>query len=172
MCRDSLELKEDRPVVEKVNRLANAPWLCSKSIVSSPPQPFQGSVEINAPTPLAYALWSDCENFSKFMCGVQEVRQIDERHLHWRAEMWGEVLEWDAEILEDIPNTRISWRTITGAAAMGTVRFEALGSERVRVLHELQLQTAHDDHDRSEITARITEDLEKFKEFVESRLPG
>jgi len=103
------------------------------------------------------------------MRGVQKVRRVDERHLHWRAEMWGEVLEWDAEILEDIPDTRISWRTITGTAAMGTVRFEALGLDRVRVVHELQLQAETDDLDRSEITARIIEDLERFRDFVESQ---
>jgi uncharacterized membrane protein len=167
MRRDSLELNEDRAIVVDVNKLVNASDLCAKSGVSSPLQQFQGSVEIDAPTPLAYALWSDCENFPQFMRGVQEVRRVDEHHLHWRAEMWGEVVQWDAEILEDIPNSQISWRTITGAAATGTVRFEALGPKRVRVLHEIQLQAEHDD--RTEITARITEDLERFRVFVQSR---
>jgi len=133
------------------------------------PQYFEGSVEIGAPATLAYALWSDCENFPNFMRGVVAVRRVDERHLHWRAEMWGESLEWDAEIVEDIPDTRISWRTISGAAASGTVRFEVLDADRVRVVHELRLPAENADSDSAEIGARITEDLERFKAFVESR---
>jgi len=131
------------------------------------PQHFESSVEIAASAQRAYALWSDCENFPKFMQGVVAVHRLDERHLHWRAEMWGESLQWNAEILEDIPETRISWRITTGDKATGTVHFLPLQPDRVRVRHEMDLTAENSEHDAAEFQARITEDLERFRQFVE-----
>jgi uncharacterized membrane protein len=50
-------------------------------------------------------------------------------HLHWRAEVWGKDKEWDAEITEQTPDERISWRSVGGATNAGTVRFEPLGAD-------------------------------------------
>jgi len=63
---------------------------------------FKRSVEINAPVELAYTLWADCDNFKKFMRGVQEVRRKGPNRWRWRAEQWGEVIEWEAAFVEDV----------------------------------------------------------------------
>ena len=39
------------------------------------------------------------------------VRQIDDTHLHWVAEIDGDDEEWDAEITEQDPDERVAWRT-------------------------------------------------------------
>jgi uncharacterized membrane protein len=58
------------------------------------------------------------------MEGVKEVRQLDDSHVHWHAEVWGKDKEWDAEITEHEPDKRISWKSVSGAESAGTVRFE------------------------------------------------
>jgi len=45
------------------------------------------------------------------MAGVKEVRQLDDTHVHWHAEIWGKDKEWDAEIIEQVPDQRIAWRS-------------------------------------------------------------
>jgi len=64
---------------------------------------------------------------------VKEVRQLDDTHVHWHAEIWGKEKEWDAEIIEQEPDKRISWKSISGAPNAGTVRFEPRGAESTRV---------------------------------------
>jgi uncharacterized membrane protein len=72
---------------------------------SSAFQRLDSSVEIKSSAHRAYELWSDCENFPKFLLGVQEVQRVTPQRLRWRTKLWGEQAEWDAEILEDIPDT-------------------------------------------------------------------
>jgi uncharacterized membrane protein len=43
------------------------------------------SIEVHVPVQTAYNQWTQFEDFPKFMEGVQEVRQLDDRRLHWRA---------------------------------------------------------------------------------------
>src|SRR5678816_3230281 len=69
------------------------------------------SVEIDVPVSTAYNQWTQFEDFPKFMTGVMDVRQIDDTHLRWRAQMAGKEEQWDAEITEQIPDTLIAWRS-------------------------------------------------------------
>ena len=70
---------------------------------------------------------------------MREVRQLDDGRLHWRAEVGGREQEWDAEITEQIPDTRIAWRSTSGRANAGAVDFHRLDEERSQV--SLQLET-------------------------------
>jgi uncharacterized membrane protein len=107
------------------------------------------------------------------MSGVKEVRQIDDTHVHWRAEIWGKEKEWDAEITEQEPDKRISWKSTSGAPNAGTVRFEPLGNERTRI----RLAMAYEPEDAIEnvgdalgiFSGRVEDSVEGFKKFIESR---
>ena len=66
------------------------------------------------------------------MEGVECVQQLDDRRLHWRAEIAGKVVEWDAEIAEQIPDTRIAWRSTSGAKNAGVVSFYRLSDDKCR----------------------------------------
>src|SRR4051812_49347879 len=90
-------------------------------------------IEVARPVHSVYNQWTQFEDFPNFMAGVKEVRQLDDTHLHWHAEVWGKDKEWDATITEQTPDERISWRSVSGAENAGTVRFEAVSPEVTRV---------------------------------------
>ena len=52
---------------------------------------IEKSVEVNVPVRTAYNQWTQFEEFSRFMEGVQEVKQLDNTHLHWKAQMRGRI---------------------------------------------------------------------------------
>ena len=60
------------------------------------------SIEVDVPVRVAYNQWTQFETFPRFMDGVDEVRQIDDTHLHWRATIAGKQEEWDVEITEQV----------------------------------------------------------------------
>jgi uncharacterized membrane protein len=85
------------------------------------------TIDVEAPLRGVYNQWTQFEEFPRFMEGVKEVRQLDDSHVHWHAEVWGKDKEWDAEITEHEPDKRISWKSVSGAESAGTVRFEPRG---------------------------------------------
>ena len=131
------------------------------------------TVEVNCPIRTVYNQWTQFEEFPRFMAGVKEVRQLDDTHVHWHAEIWGKDKEWDAEITEQEPDKRISWKSISGAPNAGTVRFEPLGDDRTRV----RLVMAYEPEGAVENTGdalgvfsrRVESTVKDFKEYIESR---
>ena len=130
-------------------------------------------VEVNCPISTVYNQWTQFEEFPRFMAGVKEVRQIDDTHVHWHAEVWGKDKEWDAEITEQEPDKRISWKSVSGATNAGTVRFEPLGADRTRV----RLVMAYEPEGAVEnagdalgiFSQRVESTVKDFKEYIESR---
>ena len=95
------------------------------------------TIEVEVPVRTAYNQWTQFEEFPRFMEGVQEVHQLDDRRLHWRAKIGGKEQEWDAEIREQVPDQRVIWQNTSGAENAGVVTFENLGPERTRVHLEM-----------------------------------
>jgi len=134
---------------------------------------IEKSVEVDVPVRVAYNQWTQFEEFPRFMEGVREVRQLDDTHLHWRAEVGGKEQAWDAEITEQIPDERIAWRARSGAPNAGVVTFHRIADSRTRIM----LQLDYDPQGAVEnigdalgvVSRRVAGDLERFKEFVESR---
>jgi len=131
-------------------------------------------IEVNAPLRAVYNQWTQFEEFPRFMPGVKAVRQIDETHVHWTARFWGGIdEEWDAEITEQEPDKRISWKSVSGAPNAGTVRFERLDDSHTRV----HLVMAYDPDGFVEnvgdmlglVNAQVQQCVSGFKEFIESR---
>jgi uncharacterized membrane protein len=136
-------------------------------------QRIEKKIVVDRPLRTVYNQWTQFESFPAFMAGVQEVRQIDDAHVHWRAEVWGKEVEWDAEITEQEPDKRISWKSISGAPNAGTVRFEPLGDSRTRV----RLVMAYEPEGAVEnigdalglFEQQVQTSVEQFKKFIESR---
>ena len=71
---------------------------------------IEQSIDVNVPVRTAYDQWTQFEEFPRFMEGVREVRQLDDKRLAWCAEVGGKEKRWEAEITEQIPDARIAWR--------------------------------------------------------------
>jgi uncharacterized membrane protein len=134
---------------------------------------IEKSIEINVPVKAAYNQWTQFEEFPKFMEGVQQVNQIDDTHLHWKANVGGKEKEWDAEITEQIPDERIAWRSRDGAMNAGVVTFHRLSDSKSKIM----LQMEYDPEGVVEnvgdavgvVSQRVIGDLERFKRYIESR---
>jgi uncharacterized membrane protein len=131
------------------------------------------SIEVEAPLSMVFNQWTQFEEFPRFMEGVEEVRQLDDKRLLWRAEIGGKVLEWEAEIFEQIPDRRVAWRSITGALNTGMVNFEPLGPNRTQVSLKLNYRPEGAVEKIGSllglISQRVDGDLQRFKEFIENR---
>jgi len=131
------------------------------------------SIEIAAPVQEVYNQWTQFEEFPRIMKEVEEVRQIDEKRLYWRATIAGVEREWHSEIIEQVPDHWIAWRNLRGAGNAGAVLFEAIpGGTRVT----LQLRYDWDQEwvtesigNRQALVSRVEADLRRFKEFIEQR---
>ena len=134
---------------------------------------IEKTVEVDRPVRTVYNQWTQFEDFPHFMAGVKEIRQLDDTHLYWHAEVFGKDKEWEAEITEQEPDKRISWKSVSGAANAGTVRFESLGPDRTRV----RLVIAYEPEGILEnvgdalgaMNAQVESSVKDFKEFIESR---
>jgi uncharacterized membrane protein len=136
-------------------------------------QRIHKTFEINCPVHTVYNQWTQFEEFPRFMEGVKEVRQLDDTHLHWRASIGGKEKEWDSEIVEQLPDQRIAWRSTSGAQNAGSVRFEKLGQDRTRVqlTMDYQPETAVEKAGDAVgiVSAKVEKAVEKFKDLVENR---
>ena len=134
---------------------------------------MEKTFEIGVPVRAAYNQWTQFEEFPQFMDGIEEVRQLDDTHLHWRASVAGTQKEWDAEITEQVPDKVIAWRSTSGAPNSGVVRFEPLGADRTRIAlsMEYEPETAVEKAgDKMGIPSRkIDKTVDDFKEFIEKR---
>ncbi|MDP9023267.1 MAG: SRPBCC family protein [Actinomycetota bacterium] len=134
---------------------------------------IEQSTEVNVPVRTAYNQWTQFEEFPRFMRGVEEVRQIDDTTLHWKAQIAGVEREWTAKITEQTPDQRIAWEAIGETTHAGAVTFHKVDEDTTRVM--LQLQIEPDDFaekaaDALHLTDQRTKgDLQRFKEFIETR---
>src|SRR5437868_15495838 len=85
------------------------------------------SIDVEVPVRQAYNQWTQFEEFPEFMEGIEEVKQLDDTRLHWVAAFGGQRHEWDAVIVEQVPDERVMWRSISGKPNEGLVRFEKVG---------------------------------------------
>jgi len=134
---------------------------------------IEESIVVEVPVTTAYNQWTQFEEFPKFMAGVESVKQIDDTRLHWVAGVGGKREEWDAEIVEQVPDRKVSWRAVDGNHNSGTVTFESLGDNQTRIAvvmeHETEGLTETLGSALGMDSRRVKSDLERFKELVESR---
>jgi uncharacterized membrane protein len=133
----------------------------------------EGSIDVNRDVSTVYNQWTQFESFPQFMEGVQSVTQLDDSHLHWVAYVAGERREWDAEITEQIPDQRIAWTSVSGAANGGIVTFQSLGSESTKVTLRLDYEPQGMMEKAGDmlgvVERQAKDDLQRFKEFIEAR---
>jgi uncharacterized membrane protein len=136
------------------------------------PATIEEEIEVAVPVSTAYNQWTQFEEFPRFMEGVDEVRQLDDTLLHWAATVAGKHAEWDAKIIEQEPDRRITWESTDGKHTRGTVSFEEAGPGRSRI----HLRMTYEPEGVTEKVGsavgldnrRIRGDLQRFRELIES----
>ena len=134
---------------------------------------IEESIEIERPVRTVYDQWTQFEEFPTFMEGVESVTQVDDTHLHWVAEIAGVRREWDAVVTEQHPDERVAWTSTTGTANGGVVTFHKLDPARTKVMLQLDVEPEGVTEKAADalgiIRRRVSGDLDRFKEMIESR---
>lgn len=134
----------------------------------------QQSIAVDVPLTTAYDQWTQFEDFPRFMEGVEAVTQLDDRHNHWTTKVAGVTREFDTEIVDQLPDQRIAWRTVGGEVQqMGVVTFERLEDRRTEVSLAIDFEPDGVGERAADalgmIDRRVKGDLERFKSFIEDR---
>ena len=130
------------------------------------------TILVNVPVSRAYNQWTQFEEFPHFMSGVQSVTQRSDDRLDWVAEIGGVRRQWEARILEQLPDRKVAWAATEGATNAGAVTFEDLGGDQTSITLVLEYEPeglVEKVGDSLNVVERQAEgDLERFKEFIES----
>ena len=135
------------------------------------------SVTINRPISELYRFWRNLENLPRFMSHLESVERITDTLSRWRAKgPAGTTLEWNAEILNEVPDKVIGWRSIEGSdvVSAGSVNFEEAGRGtvvRVRLQYSPPGGKVGDAVARllgADASTQIRRDLQTFKQLVEA----
>jgi uncharacterized membrane protein len=137
------------------------------------------SIHVNRSPEEVYGFWRNFQNFPRFMFHLESVQVTGEKRSHWVAKApAGTSVEWDAEIVQEIPNQLIAWRSLEGSTVThsGQVRFERAPGGRgtiVRVAIEYRPPAGAIGAAIAKIFGRepgqqIREDLRRFKQLIEA----
>ena len=134
---------------------------------------IEKSIDVNVPASTAYNQWTQFEEFPRFMEGVEEVTQIDDRHTNWRVNVGGKVREFEAEITEQIPDKRIAWRARGGTYNSGVITFHYLNERKTRLMLQMEYEPEGAVEKIGDVlgvaSRRVQSDLERFKDLIERR---
>ncbi|MDZ4093017.1 MAG: SRPBCC family protein [Arthrobacter sp.] len=126
---------------------------------------------VNVPVSVAYNQWTQFEEFPHFMGGVKSVKQLSDDRLEWIAEIAGVRRQWQARILEQVPDQKVAWAATEGATNAGSVSFEDLGGGQTSVQLALEYEPegiVEKVGDKLNIVDKQAEnDLNRFKAFIE-----
>jgi uncharacterized membrane protein len=103
-------------------------------------QEVQKTFTVGAPVEEVWALWSDFENFPRFLAHVCDVRRGSGNRSHWTAAGPGGIpVEWEAETTEWRPHESVAWRSLEGSTVdnAGVVRFRRVDDATTEI--ELRL---------------------------------
>jgi uncharacterized membrane protein len=133
------------------------------------------SIDVNQPISTVYNQWTQFESFPEFMEGVEQVQQTDATHTHWRIKVGPISREFDATITEQHPEERVAWKSDSGPEHAGVVTFHRLDDDKTRVTTQMDVDPEGFIENAADklgiLKARVHGDLERFKQFIESR-PG
>jgi uncharacterized membrane protein len=133
--------------------------------------PIQQAVDVAAPIDVVYDQFTLFEDWPKFMHRAERVEQKDEATVVFHEKVWGIRRQWEAEIVEQFPDERIVWESVSGMQHVGVVTFHELAERLTRI----ELNIDIDPSGPIEKIARgarfakraARADLKRFKAYVE-----
>jgi uncharacterized membrane protein len=131
------------------------------------------SIKVEQPVDTVYNQWTQFEDFPRFMEGIERVEQKGDYDLFFKGKIAGVERNWNARIITQERDKRISWQSTEGAKNNGTVLFDSLGPNETEVT--LKLEYEPDDWKEKVgdamgvFDARVKGDLKNFKDYIEQR---
>ncbi len=168
------------------NERADKPVADSGNVVKGPKgvQNEQGikvkkAITVGKPAEELYAFWRNFENLPRFMRHLDAVTVTGGGKSHWVARApFGKTVEWDAEIINEVPNTLIAWKSLPGAdvESVGAVTFKNAPQGRGTEVHVSlsyqppagQLGAAIAKLFGEEPNQQVDNDLRHFKNLMET----
>jgi uncharacterized membrane protein len=137
------------------------------------------AVTVDAQAAFLYSFWRDFENLPRFMSHLKSVTVVDGKRSHWVAKgPAGSDAEWDAEIINEIPDELIGWRSVEGSRVdnAGSVHFKpATGGRQTEVRVILRYDPPGGVVGAAVArlfgeapNVQVAEDLQRFKQLIET----
>lgn len=153
--------------------------LAQSDQIDTPTVEIVESISINASPEEIYSFWKNFENLPSFMRHLESVSIVDENVSHWVAKApLGMSVEWDAQLVADEPNRRLSWETLPDSEIQheGLVAFDATSNGRgtiVRVEMSYEPPAGHVGAQLARLLGeeprvQIREDLRRLKQLIET----
>ncbi|MEQ1502477.1 MAG: SRPBCC family protein [Myxococcota bacterium] len=131
------------------------------------------TIVVDVPVQTAYGQWTQFEQFPAFMGGVQSVRQQGPDQVEWVVEIAGRKLAYVAKIVEQTPDRKIAWRSVSGKKTGGMVTFRPLTEASTEVTLDLMYEPEGALESVADllglVAARTRADLQNFKRYIEGR---
>lgn len=130
-------------------------------------------IDVDVPVRTAYEQWTQFESFPEYLSGVEEVKQLGDALTHWVVNVGGVRREFDARIVDQVPDDHIAWSSVGEVRQEGRVTFRPLDGGGTRV----ELTMAWEPETFTEKAGAalgvddmiVKRDLQRFKEFIEER---
>jgi uncharacterized membrane protein len=137
------------------------------------------SVRLEMPVADVYRFWRRLENLPQFMKHLDSVTVAPDGTSHWTAAgPAGLRVEWDAEIINEVENKVLAWRSLPGSDVVtaGSVNFDSVRGDRSTQV-SVHLQYAPPAGKAGALIASlfgrepsqtVREDLRHFKQLLEA----
>jgi uncharacterized membrane protein len=141
---------------------------------------IEHAVTVKRPVEEVFAFWRNPSNLPRLIDFVESVEMLSDRRAHWRARgPAGTTIEWDAEIINEIPNELLAWKSVGDADIpnAGSLRFrrapDGRGTE-VRLVIEYEPPAGHLGAWLAKLIkenpdAQLREALQRFTQIAETR---
>lgn len=101
----------------------------------------RATITVQMPRSQVFRFWRELTNLPRFMKHLKSVEALDRKRSHWVADgPAGTRVAWNAEIINELENELIGWRSINGSTvdSAGSVRFNDAPGGGTEVIVDLQ----------------------------------
>jgi uncharacterized membrane protein len=89
---------------------------------------LEKSIQIGRPVEEVFGAWVDWDRLPGVSDNIASIRHNGDR-THWRVNVGGRLMEWNAITEQYIPNQAIGWKSINGPKHTGRITFAPIGSD-------------------------------------------
>jgi uncharacterized membrane protein len=140
---------------------------------------IERSVTVKRPAAELFAFWRNPANLPRLIDVVESVETVDDTAAHWRVRgPGGTTIEWDAQIINEIPNELLAWKSVGDADVpnAGSLHFRAAPEDRgteVRLVLEYEPPAGHLGAWLAKLVkenpdAQVRDALRRFKQLAET----